>query len=268
MSMNGKHVILTGAAGGIGQQLAQRLDQAGASLSLVDLSDEGLKQTSVLLNGNNHLGVAVDLTTEDGRSQIIQQTLDRYGRIDTLINCAGINPFGVFAEQDPAVIQKTLDINLVAPMMLTHAVLPHMQQQGSGHIVNIGSTFGSIGFAWFTAYSTSKFGLRGFSQSLRRELDGSGIDVTYVAPRAVKTAINSQAVYEMAEKVKMNFDEPSVVADKIMHAIEGHKRDVYIGFPESLFVRINAVAPGIVDNALRKQNKVAQSHATRENPTT
>jgi short-subunit dehydrogenase len=264
MSIQGKHVILTGAAGGIGQQLAQRLDQAGAILILVDLSEDGLQQSRQQLEGDDHITIAADLTTESDRSRIVDSAMERFGRIDTLINCAGINPFGAFADQNPALIQKTLDINLIAPMMLTHAVLPHMHKQGGGHIVNIGSTFGSIGFAWFTAYSTSKFGLRGFSQALRRELDGSNIDVTYVAPRAVKTAINSPAVYEMAEKIKMNFDEPSLVADKIMLAIEKHKRDVYIGFPESLFVRINAIAPGIVDNALRKQNKVAQSHATHE----
>jgi short-subunit dehydrogenase len=265
MNIEGKYIILTGAAGGIGQQLASHLDAAGARLALVDISREGLNKTLAQLQSDDHLSITADLTSDEGRKQVVSQAMTKFGRIDTLVNCAGINPFGVYSEQEEAVIQKTMDVNLIAPMMLTHAVLPYMQQQKSGHIVNIGSTFGSIGFAWFAAYSASKFGLRGFSQALRRELDGSGIDVTYIAPRAVKTAINSAAVYEMAKHVKMNFDEPSQVAEKIMQAINARKREVYIGFPESLFVRINSIAPGLVDNATRKQNKLAYAHATREN---
>ena len=79
-------------------------------------------------------------------------------------------------------------------MLLVRQLLPEMVARGDGRIVNVGSTFGSIGFAWFAAYSASKFGLRGFSEALRRELDGTGVTVTYVAPRAVKplsTAVQS-----------------------------------------------------------------------------
>jgi len=268
MNLQDQHVILTGASGGIGSCLARQLADAGASLTLVDLDKERLQQTGADLASADTLCVAADITTASGRDEIINQTMEQYGRINMLINCAGINPFGVYAEQDATAIEKTIEVNLLAPMLLTHGVLPVMQKQQQGHIVNIGSTFGSIAFAWFTAYSASKFGLRGFSQALRREFQGSGIDVTYVAPRAVKTAINSEAVYEMAKKVKMNFDEPEAVAGKIMQAIQGKKRELYIGFPESLFVRINAIAPSIVDSALKKQNEVARAHASDADTTT
>ena len=137
-----------------------------------------------------------------------------------------------------------------------------MLVQNSGQIVNIGSTFGSIGFAWFSAYSASKFALRGFSQSLRRELAETGIEVTYIAPRAVKTAINSQEVYDMANAVKMNMDEPGVVAQQIMTAVRRRKKECHLGFPESLFVRINAIFPGLVDRATRKQNREARKFAS------
>jgi len=263
MDMLDKCVILTGAVGGIGRQLAQRLDKAGARLTLVDLDEKALEEARSGLKNQEHLCIATDLTSASGRDEIVDRSVAWSGRVDTLINCAGINPFGSYTEQDPALIQKTLEVNMIAPMLLTHAVLPHMKRQKEGHIVNIGSIFGSIAFAWFAAYSASKYGLRGFSQALRRELDGSGIDVTYVAPRAVRTAINSQAVYEMAKAVNMKFDEPAQVAAKIMAAIESRKREVYIGFPESLFVRINAVAPGIVDGAVKKQNRIARQHALR-----
>jgi len=118
------------------------------------------------------------------------------------------------------------------------------------------TAFGSIAFAWFASYSASKFALRGFSEALRRELEGSGVGVTYVAPRAVKTALNSPAVYRMAEKVRMNMDDPARVARRIVRAIGRDKKDVDLGFPEAWFVRVNALLPRLVDRTLRKQNRV------------
>jgi len=157
-----------------------------------------------------------------------------------------------------------MEVNAIGPMLFTRAVLPTMLEQNSGQIVNIGSTFGSIGFAWFSVYSASKFALRGFSQSLRRELAETGIEVSYIAPRAVKTAINSQDVYDMANAIKMNMDEPELVAKQIMTAIRRRKKECHLGFPESLFVRINAIFPGLVDRATRKQNREARRFASRK----
>jgi short-subunit dehydrogenase len=138
-------------------------------------------------------------------------------------------------------------------MQLTRYVLPSMIEQGHGRIVNIGSMFGSIGFPCFAAYSASKFAMRGFSQALRRELTGTGVGVTYVSPRAVKTRFNPPVVHRMAELGMMRMDDPQWVARKIVQAIEKEKDEAYLGFPESLFARINAVLPRIVDGAIVKQ---------------
>jgi len=143
---------------------------------------------------------------------------------------------------------------MLVPMLLAQELLPEMVDRGSGHILNVGSIFGSIGFAWFATYSATKFGLRGFSEALRRELQGTGVGVTYVAPRAVRTALNSGAVYRMAEAVKMNMDSPEWVAAKVVTALERERKDVFLGFPESLFARLNGVLPWLVDGGLRKQN--------------
>jgi len=155
-------------------------------------------------------------------------------------------------------------VNLLAPMWLTRAMLPVMQEQNSGHIVNVGSIFGSIGFAYFTTYSATKFGLRGFSEALRRELADTGIKVSYIAPRAVKTPMNSDVVMRMGEATKMNMDEPELVVAKIIEAIESDKKDAYFGFPESLFVRINALLPRIVDGSLAAQNRITRAFAKGE----
>ena len=149
-------------------------------------------------------------------------------------------------------------VNLVAPVLLTQAILPAMKSQGYGHIVNVGSTFGSINFAHFVTYSSTKSGLKGFSEALRREIDDLGIHVTYVAPRAVKTPLNTEKIMQLAEMTKMNMDSPEYVAEKIIQAIIHKKKDAYIGFPESLFVRINAVMPRLVDRALAGNDKKAR----------
>jgi short-subunit dehydrogenase len=259
--MKGKRIILTGAAGGLGTHLARLLSAEGASLCLTDINGQALQVVRQKLSGNTMLTVAANITEEEGRQAIVEQTLQEFGGVDILINAAGINPFGVFAKQDPGLIQRTIEINTLGPMLLARAVLPTMLKQNSGQIVNIGSTFGSIGFAWFSAYSASKYALRGFSQALRRELAETGIRVTYIAPRAVRTAINSQAVYDMAAAVKMNMDEPDDVAEQIVKNIRKCEKECYLGFPESFFVRINAIFPGLVDRAVRRQNRQAQKHA-------
>jgi short-subunit dehydrogenase len=256
-----KRVILTGAGGGIGSQLVELLAAAGARLCLVDLNPAALQQLQQKYDSKRIHTVVADITSSAERARIVEETQQRYGGIDILINAAGINPFGIFSEQDETLIEKTIQINLLAPMLLARAVLPVMLKQGSGQIVNVGSTFGSIGFAWFSAYSCSKFGLRGFSQALRRELADTGIAVTYVAPRSVRTAINSSQVYAMAKVTRMTMDEPEMVARHIMQAIRRRSKECYIGFPESLFVRINALLPGLVDRALRGQNRTARMFA-------
>src|SRR6202030_2205215 len=109
-----------------------------------------------------------------------KQVIDATGGIDVLVNCAGIASFGLFDKQTPQSMETLWRINVLAPMQLTRALLPQMTARRHGRIVNIGSVFGSIGFAYFTTYSASKFAIRGFSEALRRELEGSGIGVTYV----------------------------------------------------------------------------------------
>lgn len=259
--MDGKRIIVTGAAGGIGSHLARLLAEEGARLCLTDINRAALDGLSESLADRRTLAVAADICSPEGRAEVVEHALQRFGGIDILVNAAGINPFGVYAKTDPAVIAKAVEINVLAPMLLTRAVLPDMLSRNSGKIVNIGSTFGSIGFAWFSTYSATKFALRGFSQALRRELADTGIEVTYIAPRAVRTGINTAAVYRMAAAIRMNIDEPDAVARRILESIRRGRKERYLGFPESVFVRINSLLPGIVDRATRKQNRAARQYA-------
>ncbi len=248
MLLKEKHIVVTGGAGGIGGLLCEKLLAEGAKVTVVDRV-ESLPFQAELLRG--------DLSTLDGVAQLAEAMRQR--RVDILINLAGIQYFGPLEQQAPAHVALSYAINLVAPVLLTQAVLQQMKQRGEGRIVNIGSTFGSINFAHFVTYSSAKAGLRAFSEALRRELAGSGIGVTYIAPRAVKTKLNNEKVLQFAKLTKMHMDEPEWVAEKIIQAIKDERKDVFLGFPEKFFVRLNALLPRLVDGALQKNDRLAAS---------
>ncbi len=263
MELNNARVLLTGASGGIGSALAERLGAKGAALALLGRDRQTLEGVAQRLRarGGTAQAVCVDLLDGVAARAAVAETRRHIGGIDLLINCAGLTSFGAFADADPVLLGRIVQLNLVTPMLLAREVLPDMLARKRGRIVNVGSTFGSIGFAWFAAYSASKFGLRGLSEALRRELEGSGVGVTYVAPRAVKTKLNSDAVYRMAEATKMHMDEPAWVADRVVAAIEADAGDVHLGFPEKFFARLNSFLPRLVDGGLRKQNRVMERFA-------
>lgn len=266
MQIEGSRILLTGAAGGIGSPLAEQLAAKGAHLALLGRDVSALDGLLSRLNQGRvqpAVAVQVDLGDAPSRERALEEATDQLGGVDLLINCAGSTSFRPFEEEDPLLLEQIVRVNLIAPMLLTRAVLPDMLARGSGRIVNVGSTFGSIGFAWFAAYSASKFGLRGFSEALRRELEGTGVGVTYVAPRAVKTKLNTDAVYRMAEATGMNIDDPAWVASKTVAAIEQDAKDVYLGFPEKFFARLNSFLPRLVDGGLRKQTQ-AMARFARE----
>jgi len=260
MKLQGTRVLLTGANGGIGSALADRFAAKGAILALFDRNESDVQSLYERLkdaypNSTFH-AFGVDLFDRKAREAAVVDVLARLEGVDVLINCAGLMSFRSFADEDPAVLERVMQLNLVVPSLLIRQLVPSMLASGRGRIVNVGSTFGSIGFAWFAAYSASKFGLRGLSEALRRELEDTGVGVTYVAPRAVKTSLNTDAVYRMAEVTKMHMDAPQLVARRIVEAIEHDAKDVYIGFPEKFFARLNSFLPRLVDGSLRKQNQL------------
>ncbi len=265
MQLKGSNILLTGAGGGLGQYLAEGLATRGAHLALAGRSADKLEKVAKSINTDSGQATVIiaDLADSSRCSEVISEAEQAIGPIDLLINNAGLTSFSPFIEEDPEMLEKIMRVNLIAPMLLSRAVLPQMQQRGHGRIVNIGSTFGAIGFAYFTTYSSSKFGLRGFSEALRRELADSPIGVSYIAPRAIRTALNSGPVLRMAEAVSMKMDTPEPIAKQIIQAIENDVDEQHLGFPERLFARINAVFPKLVSKALLKQNRIAANFATK-----
>ncbi len=264
MNVKGKHVVLTGATGGIGRAVAAQLSAQGAHLMLVARDTQRLERLLGELAGSGHRIVAADLSTDGGRERVAQACRD-LGKpgASVLINNAGINEFGMFEKQSADAIRRLVDINLISPMLLSLELLPLLQQQPEARIINIGSTFGSIGYPGFSSYCASKFGLRGFTEALRREIGDTSTRVSYVAPRATRTDLNTDTVVAMNDELGTAMDDPSLVAGEVMRTIVGPaSTDKYIGWPEKLFVRINALFPGIVDNSLRKQLPIIRRFAS------
>lgn len=257
MQLKNKRVLLTGASGGIGRELAFELGRQGASLLLSGrktLVLDNIASAIVNLGGKAEI-LPGDLTAAGGPQRLIAEATRNGEALDVVVNCAGISFFGMTEDLGAEKLQQLWRTNVLAPMQLAQAVLPLFKAQRSGLIVNVGSIFGSIGFPCFSAYSASKFALRGFSEALRRELEGSGVDVLYVAPRYTRTAINEGPVSRMAEAVAMKQDEPQKVARAIADAIIGNARERYFGWPERFFVKLNGLFPRLVDKGLREQGR-------------
>lgn len=265
MNLKRKRILLTGATGGIGYPLALALAAKGARLALVDRNG-GRQQAiceEIMFDGGEAVSIVVDLLQPQAPADAVAAAMQSLGGLDMLINNAGMIDFTLFQQQDAARIAQIMQVNAVVPMLLAHAALPQFLAQGNGRIVNIGSMFGSIGFPHHAVYSASKFALRGFSEALRRELEGSGIGVTYVAPRAVKTALNDAQAVRMMEANRIAMDDPAKVAGTIVRAIECGRKECYIGRPESFFARLNGILPRLVDAGLKNQTRVARSYADR-----
>jgi short-subunit dehydrogenase len=139
-----------------------------------------------------------------------------------------------------------------------------LREQPAAQIVNVGSTFGSIGFPGFAAYSASKFAVRGFSEALRRELADSAIRVHYVAPRATSTALATDRVRAMNAELGVGMDSPETVAAAIERVLCEGRRELLLGAPERLFAKLNALLPTLVDRSLRRQLAVVRRYALPE----
>jgi short-subunit dehydrogenase len=263
-SSMGKHysILLTGAAGGIGSVIADYFAASGARLLLTDLNNAAVTGLAERLQGKHGVevkAIAADLTSETGRRQITSAA--RNFQVNVLINSAGYNRFGLLADISDSDVERIFTINVLSPILLCKALLPWLTTLKSAHIVNIGSTFGSLGYAGFTGYSASKYALRGFSEALRRELADTPVKVHYLAPRAVRTAFNEDAVNNMNAALGVAMDEPDVIPGAIAKMLQRGQSEHYIGRPERFFVKLNALFSRLVDKGLSWQLATIQQHA-------
>jgi len=255
--------LVTGGGGGIGGAIAGELLARGAAVLLVDRDEAALRRAAERLarHGDRVGTLAADLTSAADRQRLCTDAAAWRGGINVLVNNAGVNHFGMFADQPPAQIDLALAINLQAPLHLCRALLPHLLRQPEACILNTGSVFGAIGYPGYAVYSATKFAVRGFTEALRRELADTRVSVRYVAPRATRTGINTSAVERMNAELGVAMDPPELVAEAVCDMLAGSRVEAVLGWPEKLFARVNGILPRLVDGALRKQLPVIRRYA-------
>jgi len=254
-----KTVLITGAGSGIGRALAIMGARLGYGLILVGRTESTLSETAEACDSTKLRLVVADVTSAKGRALIV----DEAGQsLDILINNAGTLSVGHFHDMSDADLERMTATNLLAPMALTRDLLPALEK-AQGRIANIGSVFGDIGFPFFTGYSATKFGLRGFSDAIRRELSGRGIGVTYIAPRATHTAAES-AFSRLTGPLGIKFDTVETVAIQAWNAIHKGKRESFPKSKDRLFVKIQRLFPTLIDKSVGAQARHPKTLAALE----
>lgn len=238
----GRTAVITGAASGIGRALAEDLAARGCNLALADINAEGLEAVRSALASNEIRVTAHSLDVGDKASiaAFADAVRNDHGEAHFLFNNAGVAAGGTFEQLSDENFEWLIDINFWGPIRITRAFLPLMRSSGAGQIVNISSIFGVVAPPGQTAYSAAKFGVRGFSDALRHELEDGPIQVTTVHPGGVSTNIAKSArVHEGAdpaevERAKKSADKalvmpPPEAAKIILRGVEARKRRVLVG---------------------------------------
>ena len=244
--LNQAVVVLTGAAGGFGQELTRQLLQAGSRLILTDIEGTNLKSRasqikSEITKGEIIACIESDLSNHQGCETLYHQVKALDIPIDILINNAGIGLFGRMDEVPPDKWERLMQVNLLAPMRLSSLFVADMISRQKGHIVNMSSLAGWVAPQGMAHYSTSKFGLRGFSEGLFNEVKPYNVKVTAVYPFFSRTPILQSESYGTLAQGKKSFPEhlatdPAKVMEKTVQAIVYNQLHV---FPDKMANRIH-----------------------------
>lgn len=261
--MKAKVVIITGASSGIGEALARRFAATGSKLVLAARRIDRLKILEEELQGTEILSVQTDVAVEKDCRHLIEQAIGRFGKIDVLINNAGISMRALFEEVDLDVIRKLMDVNFWGTVYCTKYALPHLLQS-KGSVVGVISIAGHVGLPGRSGYSASKFAIRGFLDTLRIENLKKDLHVLVVAPGFTASEVrkvalnahgNTQGESPRDESKMMTSDE---CADHIFKAVVKRKRQLILTFKEGkLTVFLSKFFPALVD-------KLAYNHMAKE----
>lgn len=228
MNFNHKTVWITGASSGIGKELAIQFAQLGAQVILSARNVEKLQQLSNELAGTQHKIIALDLSQPEQVLEYVAKNINDIGKVDILINNAGVSQRSLFLENDFSVYRQLMEVNYFGLVALTKAVLPSMVKNGGGSVVSISSVAGKVGSQFRTGYSGSKYAVVGFMDCLRAEVANKNIHCLTICPGSIKTAIAHNSL-----------NEHGVAQNKAEHSIEN-------GMDVTLAVKqmINAIAKG------------------------
>lgn len=262
--MKGKVAIITGGTSGIGRALATEFGQAGAKIVITGRNLENLKETSAYLGslGIENLSLQADVSIEKDNERMAEETIRRFGKIDILINNAGISMRALFEDLQLDVFRKVMDTNFYGTVYATKYCLPHiLQTQGS--IIGISSIVGYRGTPARTAYSASKYAMHGFFEVLRTEVMKRGVHLMIACPNFTgsnirKTALTADGTPQGdTPRDEDNLMPADKVAKLILNATRKRKRELIITMQGKLVVFLNKWFPSMMD-------KIVYNHMAKE----
>lgn len=251
--LKGQVVIVTGASRGIGRATAQAFARRGARLVVTARDAAALEhvQHEIEAAGGEALAVVTDVRDEAQVHKLVQAALDRWGRIDVLVNNAGLTAVAPLAQMSTQQIREILDVNLTGSIHCIREVLPHFIGQRGGHIVNVASILGKRGVPKQAVYAASKAGVLRLAEALRSELAPHGITVTSFCPSSTRTAMNEQASagdHPLKQLIRRAFmATPEAVAERLVKATMRRRREVVLSLPAKMIAALNACCPGVLD---------------------
>jgi butyryl-CoA dehydrogenase len=268
-SFDGRVAAITGAGSGIGRALAQELACRGAHLALSDIDDVGLAETVALCEG---AGVKVtsqrvDVADRDAVHAWADQVVADHGTVNLIFNNAGVALAATVEAMTYDDFEWLMNINFWGVVHGTQAFLPHLKAAGEGHVVNVSSVFGLISVPTQSAYNAAKFGVRGFTDALRMELDMAkyGVSSTTVHPGGIKTNIarnarmdeSASAMTGGAERARKNFDRvamttPEKAARQILAAVANNRRRALIGPDAKAIDLVSRLPAGLYQRVLAR----------------
>jgi NADP-dependent 3-hydroxy acid dehydrogenase YdfG len=237
-SLNSKVAVVTGGGRGIGAATARALVAQGARVAIGDVDLETAEQTAASL-GAGTIALHLDVTDRPGFTAFLDEVEERLGPLDVLVNNAGIMPVVRADEEADATVIRQIEINLHGVIHGTAEAMRRMRPRGTGHIVNIASAAGKSGFPGLATYCATKHGVVGYTEAVRAELRGSGIETTVVMPSLVKTELTSG----IADARGVKRVTPEDVADAIVRAVRFPKFDVFVPREVGAIVKVTQALP-------------------------
>lgn len=265
MEVRGRVALITGASRGIGAALAKELRDAGAKLVLCARNEDALRGAA----GKEDLVLAGDLLDGSFREQVVRETLTSFGRVDLLVNNAGVGHYRSSIEAESAEIRALWELNFFVPLELARLVVPQMLRQEAlagareqGMVVNVSSIAGKVTLPWFTMYSASKYALCSWTEGLRMEYMAKGIRTLSVCPGYVKTefqanALSGQPPAPLAQSKERFAITPEACAGAILRGILKNKRTVVTPASNWALVVAARLLPAVVERRLARINGTA-----------
>lgn len=253
---DGKTAIVTGGSSGLGRVIAQALIEAGANVVIGALEPEAVELAAEEL-GDRAIGVAVDVTTDEGVEQLFATTLKRFGQLDALVNNAGRTHRGKVEDTTPDEFREWMELNFLATVRCTRAAIPHLLPR-RGHVVNIGSLAAKSAARWVGAYPATKFAVAAYSQQLRLELGPQGLHTLLVCPGPV--ARKDERLYPLAGTegipesalrpgagVKTSRIAPERLAAKILRCCELRRPELVVPGKARILFALSQLWPSLGD---------------------